>query len=43
VGGRVRHPENPHDAGEESPYHAAPVYGTDRPDVGRLTMRWGQQ
>jgi hypothetical protein len=32
AGGTVRHIENPHDAGEESSYHA-PVYGADRPDV----------
>ena len=43
AGGQAGQPENPHDAGEESPYHASPVYGSDPPDVGRLTMGWGQQ
>jgi hypothetical protein len=43
VGDVVRHPENPHDAREESSYHASPVYGTNDQDVGRLTMGWGQQ
>jgi len=37
------HPENAHDAEEESPYHASPVYGSDPPDVGRLRMGWGQR
>ena len=43
AGGGVHHPENAHDAGEESSYHASPVYDTDLPDVGRLTTAWGQQ
>jgi hypothetical protein len=42
AGGWAGHPENAHDAEEESPYHASPVYGSDPPNVGRLMMGWGQ-